>query len=786
MKDRKRYQHHTSGGKVALTLLLPPIMNKLTRSLALLVTVFAFAHAASAQPTTGFTYQGVLLSNGNPLSDNLYDFQCRIYDTIGILASAGPYAGVGVTNGLVTLTIDVGTGPWSACDKRWLEIDFRPAGGGTWQTLTPRILITPTPFALAAYMACTVRNGSVSAVSIASGQVVKSLNNLKDAVTLSAGANVTLTTFGNNIQISATGGAGGEWALSGNAGTAAGDFLGTTDYQPLTLKVNGVTALEVRPSVGTIPNIVGGLASFRPAVVPVNVSGVVIAGGNAPSGFFSGNQPDDFMAAYDDDGTIGGGFANKVGTDNPDSTDAAFATVGGGVQNTAAAFAATVGGGAANLASGGRSVVAGGNVNYAIGDCSFIGGGSNNIIRGTAAGSAVAGGWRNLIETNSYAAIIAGGEQNVIDRSSPYATIGGGSYNSTIGPASVIAGGSHNRASFGYVTISGGSSNNATGYAATVGGGEANSASGARSVVAGGYTNQVMGDFSSVGGGSFNTCAGQFAIIAGGANNICLTDYGAIPGGCSNYVNGLYSLAAGQQAIATNIGAFVWADSQNAPFYSTTNDEFSIRARSGVRLNNDTALVFGDTSSSSLSVDQGGAIELGDSTSSGKTPFIDFHYGIGGSAQTDYNVRLWNNSDQELSIFRIGSVTPMARLNASGLEVNGIVCCASDRNRKENFQPVDAGEVLAKVAALPLSRWNYKDDPRSTHIGPMAQDFYAAFGVGPDNKHIATVDADGVALAAIQGLNQRLQEKEATIESLKRRIERLEQLLSNNPSQASH
>jgi uncharacterized coiled-coil protein SlyX len=60
----------------------------------------------------------------------------------------------------------------------------------------------------------------------------------------------------------------------------------------------------------------------------------------------------------------------------------------------------------------------------------------------------------------------------------------------------------------------------------------------------------------------------------------------------------------------------------------------------------------------------------------------------------------------------------------------------------------------------------------------MAQDFYAAFGVGPDDKHIATVDADGVALAAIQGLNRKLQEKDTAIEALQNRLERLEKTLA--------
>ena len=89
----------------------------------------------------------------------------------------------------------------------------------------------------------------------------------------------------------------------------------------------------------------------------------------------------------------------------------------------------------------------------------------------------------------------------------------------------------------------------------------------------------------------------------------------------------------------------------------------------------------------------------------------------------------------------------------------------SDRNGKENLQTVNQREVLDKVAALPLTTWNYKtQDGSIRHLGPMAQDFKAAFGLGESATGINTVDADGVALAAIQGLNQKLEAKNAALE----------------------
>jgi len=120
----------------------------------------------------------------------------------------------------------------------------------------------------------------------------------------------------------------------------------------------------------------------------------------------------------------------------------------------------------------------------------------------------------------------------------------------------------------------------------------------------------------------------------------------------------------------------------------------------------------------------------------------------------------------------------------NGLGVHATVGCTapyfnttSDRNLKEKFTPVNNQEILERVASLPISRWNFKADEQIRHIGPMAQDFYAAFNVGTDDKHIATVDEDGVALAAIQGLNEKLKAKDAQIEALEKRLANLEQLV---------
>jgi len=107
----------------------------------------------------------------------------------------------------------------------------------------------------------------------------------------------------------------------------------------------------------------------------------------------------------------------------------------------------------------------------------------------------------------------------------------------------------------------------------------------------------------------------------------------------------------------------------------------------------------------------------------------------------------------------------------------------SDRAAKDKFTPVCARDILAKLAAVPISTWVYTNAPGIRHIGPVAQDFAAAFALGDSDKHIATVDADGVALAAIQGLNQKLEdelkEKDTKIHELERRLEALERKLES-------
>lgn len=132
------------------------------------------------------------------------------------------------------------------------------------------------------------------------------------------------------------------------------------------------------------------------------------------------------------------------------------------------------------------------------------------------------------------------------------------------------------------------------------------------------------------------------------------------------------------------------------------------------------------------------------------------------------------------------TITTNGNLIVAGTVTANNVVLTSDRNAKENFTPVSTASMLEKVAALPITEWNYKNGASDLrHIGPMAQDFQNAFGLnGGDEQHISVVDASGVALAAIQGLNEKVEDRVHQLEienaELRQRLEKLEQLLDRS------
>jgi endosialidase-like protein len=141
--------------------------------------------------------------------------------------------------------------------------------------------------------------------------------------------------------------------------------------------------------------------------------------------------------------------------------------------------------------------------------------------------------------------------------------------------------------------------------------------------------------------------------------------------------------------------------------------------------------------------------------------------------------RLLITSDGRIGLNTNNPVFPLSLGNGAYCTAGGQWTSVSDRNAKEGFTAIDPKQILAKVAMLPITQWKYKAETNGVrHLGPMAQDFKAAFGLGDNDKAIGSVDADGVALAAIQGLNQLIRDKDAEIKALKAKSADLEARLN--------
>ncbi len=324
-----------------------------------------------------------------------------------------------------------------------------------------------------------------------------------------------------------------EIALRCPAGS--GSYTTLSPRQPLTPAPYALALPGLRTQQNaTSPNIIGGYSGNS---VTSGVVGATIGGGGS---LIFTSKPNRVTDSF---GTIGGGEDNRAGNNNDLTTDAAYATVGGGEGNLANAIYASVGGGKSNIASNARATVGGGSQNVANGSDATVGGGQSNTASGvyatigggwdnTASGpyATVSGGWDNTA-SGSYAAIgggvvntasgnfatVGGGASNLITATAAYATIAGG-YNITVtGEYAAVGGGKDNTASGVYATIGGGNHNTASGdNRATVGGGGDNVASGIASTVAGGWSNAAGGNFATVGGGAINTAGGDFATVPGG------------------------------------------------------------------------------------------------------------------------------------------------------------------------------------------------------------------------------------------------------------------------------
>jgi hypothetical protein len=431
----------------------------------------------------------------------------------------------------------------------------------------------------------------------------------------------------------------------------------------------------------------------------------------------------------------------------------------------------------------------GGNVRFACPDRCISGATINSVTSGVV-GATIAGGGSGSfpvrIEPNSvtddFGAVGGGRGNRAGDNAGTTsdkvaATVSGGAGNTASGGASTVGGGEFNAASGSASTIGGGGNNEASGNASTVGGGVVNRASGDWSAVSGGAGNTASGEKATVGGGTNHTASGLLSTVGGGENNGAVT-YGAtvsggirnqagdpanpnqsgnatVGGGTDNTASGMESTVSGGSGnVAVGQRSTVGGGRNNGAigFYSTVpggeNNE-ALASHSFAAGHHALARHFG-------------AFVWADSTG---FPFES-------TQNNQFNVRAGGGT----RILSDAGATVGVELLPGANAWSAI----SDRNLKANFLAVDGREILQRLSQIPILEWNLKSqEARIRHVGPMAQDFYAAFGLGESDRHISSSDADGVALISIQVLYELNREKEQQIAQIMEKLTEKDQTIQD-------
>jgi hypothetical protein len=277
------------------------------------------------------------------------------------------------------------------------------------------------------------------------------------------------------------------------------------------------------------------------------------------------------------------------------------------------------------------------------------------------------------------------------------------------------------------------------------------------------------------------------------------------------------SFAGGTAAVVTSTspGSFIWGDSASSgstPNSPTSADQFIVRAQGGVGINTakgEWGGVLQDELTIAPSPGLPGSsadLTLLSSAASSTTGYKGFDisvtpghsfgiYGLyleAGAPQPLFYDQLldigyghaprqgfWHlNGATGANPLRVGASGDTQNGNGALLTESGVWTNASSRTFKEGFQAVDAVAILEKLVAMPVQTWFYKGNHDGLHMGPVAEDFAQVFGLGGNEKYIGTVDESGVALAAIQGLDKKLETENATlrsqIDAMQSRLDRLE------------
>ena len=327
------------------------------------------------------------------------------------------------------------------------------------------------------------------------------------------------------------------------------------------------------------------------------------------------------------------------------------------------------------------------------------------------------------------------------------------------------------------------------------------------------------------------TISGQVAVSGVGLNGVTINVTGSTTTSTTTNASGNYSIALAANGTYT-LTASLSGYSFSAPVTFSSLSENGSANFTGVAVTNDCVGMFSTTTNLACSAMNQGAFQgnlaisigaqttyYGAMTLVGNVPFGDAAgmalYNAGGGAGTSVSLDLYNtaanggipqakikaiddgNYSDHLTFWTktpgssTNAVTEKVRITSTGsvgigtttptlgplqmgsgayVTAGGVWTNASDRNLKENFVPVNPA-ILQKIDALPVTEWNYKnEDPSVRHIGPVAQDFYSIFGVGNSSTSISTIDPSGIALAGIQSLDEKSQERAGRLAELKKQL----------------
>ncbi len=804
-------------------------MQKKTLALWSLLALLASA-AGAAEIGTAFTYQGRLCDGGIPAT-GYYDFTFKLYAASSggapLLTQTAPL--VPVTNGLFMTSIDFGATAFLG-QARWLEILACTNDLGAPVQVGPRQELQPTPYALHAGQAATATSIPWTGLT---GMPAGFLDGVDNDTTYTAGPGLALTGTSFSLDMDYLGGR--FWYLGGNAGTVAGThFLGTADNQPLELKVNGGRAFRLEPNASLAPNVIGG-AAYN--VVGAGVVGATIAGGGSVANLYTnqvlanygtiGGGSRQLISPGANSGTIAGGYLNELGSSansaaigggryNAVAGGSTDATIAGGYQNAIStnAVGAAVGGGRDNTIATASSyaVVSGGYLNE-IGtnsDYAMIGGGYSDTIFDNAPYAVVNGGYANSVGARSEYAVVTGGSRNNIAADSPSAFVGGG-YDNDIGPHSdfTFVGGGYNNdivQDAPYSTILGGRNGSIGGQSdnSTLVGGWANviSTFAPNSFIGGGLANGLYPNTPNclIGGGLSNNILNfsSNSVVVGGWQNTIdrLSYYSFIGGGYANLIatNSYASVLAG------GTGNRIDGDAHWSTLSGGRDNLIGLLAPAATIVGGGNNVV--GPSASYSSIGGGAQNQISDHGIYATIPGGYLNAAAGYSFAAGYNAHahntgafVWSDGGgTPTDSYADDSVTMRARggfyfiTTGSGFWVGAALkpgetswSVISDRNVKKDFTPLDHQAVLEKLANIPVTQWHYQweDTTAPWHIGPVAQEFKAAFYPGGDDKSITTLEADGVALAAIKGLNEVVKAKDQELQALKSSVAELKQIVQD-------